>query len=878
MNRGRFFTVVAVLSLVPGQAAAQSQWEQQVLEQIRTASELFASEGFGQVGDARTGSLNDETSEDFNLTLQAGVSYILVGVCDNDCPDVDLALLDNAGNEIDSDYQEDAVPMVEVTPPSTIAYRVHVYMASCKSEPCFYGVAVFAHGAAAATAASGGAGPSTRTYQGRLEKSDSQLDEGEYYDSYDFRGSTGDAVVIDLHSTDFDTYLGLLAPSGADTQNDDYEGSTTRSRIEKTLDETGEWSVLVTSFEAGETGAYDLSIDITRSGAATTVASSGRTESGTLAAGDRELSSGEYVDYFDLSGGSGEFVVIDLRSREFDPYLILIAPSGEQFENDDHEGDATRSQVAMELPEAGDYRVLVTSYKPGETGSYTLTMGGGGAAVAGAGPRVERGSLAPGDQTLSSGEYADGYEFEGRPGQRARFDVGSTEFDTYLMLIDPTGQQTENDDFDGLPGHSVIETDITEAGRYRVVVTSYEVGETGSYELRMEFGAGEAGATRQRDVAALQIGQRTSGRLEAGDRQLASGEYRDVYVFEGTAGQAVSIAMSSTEFDTYLQLQTPEGEKIDNDDYEGRSDSRIDITLREDGRHRILTTSYGPGETGSYQLALNPGTPGDVPVVTAGPVVAADAGRIYGVFMGISDYPGDSNDLAYTAEDAVRVHDAMVRTGMRRGDALILTDSDATIGNLHGAVRDLSGRMGPNDMFVLFYSGHGNRLPRSGGYATTDPDAMDETIELYDGPLTDDEMNRMFENVGAGVSLVVLDACFSGGFAKDVISAPGRMGLFSSEEDVTSSVAAKFRAGGYLAVFLADAVGDGLADGDGDGGVSAIELSQYLHERYRADVKSASPGDYVRTGGPQLGHQHLVVDRGSIGPYDILFQVEGQRR
>jgi hypothetical protein len=597
-----------------------------------------------------------------------------------------------------------------------------------------------------------------------------------------------------------------------------------------------------------------------------------------LAAGDRELTSGEYVDYFDLPGGSGEFVVLDLRSRQFDPYLILIAPSGEQFENDDHEGDATRSQLAMELPETGDYRVLVTSYKPGETGSYTLTIGEEVASAAAAGPRLERGSLAPGDQTLSSGEYADGYEFEGRPGQRARLDVSSSEFDTYLMLIDPTGQQTENDDFEGLPGHSVIETDITEAGRHRVVVTSYKVGETGSYELRMEFGSGEVGATRQRDVVALQLGQRTGGRLEAGDRQLTSGEYGDVFVFEGAVGQAVSIEMSSTEFDTYLQLQTPAGEKIDNDDYEGRSDSRIDITLREDGRHRILATSYSPGETGGYQLAVNASARPDVPMVAAGPVVASDAGRIYGVFMGIGDYPGESNDLAYTAEDAARVHDAMVRTGMRRGDAVVLTDNQATVGNLHNAVRDLSSRMGSNDLFVLFYSGHGNRLPRSAGYQPSDPDAMDETIELYDGPLTDDEMSRMFETVGAGISLVVLDACFSGGFAKDVISAPGRMGLFSSEEDVTSSVAAKFRAGGYLAVFIADAVGDGLADADGDGGVSAIELSQYLHERYRADVKSASPGDYVRTGGPQLGHQHLVVDRGSIGPYDILFQVGGQGR
>ena len=98
------------------------------------------------------------------------------------------------------------------------------------------------------------------------------------------------------------------------------------------------------------------------------------------------------------------------------------------------------------------------------------------------------------------------------------------------------------------------------------------------------------------------------------------------------------------------------------------------------------------------------------------------------------------------------------------------------------------------------------------------------------------------------------------------------MGMFSSEEDVTSSVAAKFRAGGYLAVFLADAIADKLADSDGDGMINAIELSQYVHERYRADLKSVEPGEYVRTGGPQLGFQHLVVDRGSIAPYDILFR------
>jgi hypothetical protein len=129
----------------------------------------------------------------------------------------------------------------------------------------------------------------------------------------------------------------------------------------------------------------------------------------------------------------------------------------------------------------------------------------------------------------------------------------------------------------------------------------------------------------------------------------------------------------------------------------------------------------------------------------------------------------------------------------------------------------------------------------------------------------------MLSQVNAGKVILLLDACFSGGFSKDVISVPGRMGLFSSEEDVTSSVAAKFRAGGFLALFVADGIGEGSADADGDGAISAIELCQYVHERYRADLKSGGSGDYVRTGGPQLGYQHLVVDRGSIAPYDVLF-------
>jgi hypothetical protein len=280
----------------------------------------------------------------------------------------------------------------------------------------------------------------------------------------------------------------------------------------------------------------------------------------------------------------------------------------------------------------------------------------------------------------------------------------------------------------------------------------------------------------------------------------------------------------------------------------------------------VAATSYKAGETGPYDFSV---TYTSAPRTTD--VGETSSAETFGLFVGISDYGGRASDLVYTAEDAVRMRDAVMRGGgMAAANSILLTDADATTTAFRQAVNSLASRMGPRDTFVLFFSGHGDRVPRD-DFQPSDPDALDETLEFRDGGIRDDEMRDILDDVGAGRIILLLDACFSGGFSKDVISVPGRMGMFSSEEDVTSSVAAKFRAGGYLSLFLADAIGDRLGDADGDGQLTAIELSQYVHERYRADVKSGI-AEYVRTGGPQMGYQHLVVDRGSIGPYEVIFR------
>ncbi len=90
------------------------------------------------------------------------------------------------------------------------------------------------------------------------------------------------------------------------------------------------------------------------------------------------LSSGEYVDEYSVGCHRGEPLTLDLRSSEFDPYLMLGLPGGEQLDNDDHEGDRARSFIAATPTQDGPCRVVVTSFGVGETGAYDLFIRVGG--------------------------------------------------------------------------------------------------------------------------------------------------------------------------------------------------------------------------------------------------------------------------------------------------------------------------------------------------------------------------------------------------------------------------------------------------------------------------------------------------------------------
>jgi len=76
----------------------------------------------------------------FRRPLRQGVSYRLIGACDNECNDLDLIVTDASGAMIGNDVGVDNFPVVEITPDADADYFVILYLHTCTIEPCYAGM------------------------------------------------------------------------------------------------------------------------------------------------------------------------------------------------------------------------------------------------------------------------------------------------------------------------------------------------------------------------------------------------------------------------------------------------------------------------------------------------------------------------------------------------------------------------------------------------------------------------------------------------------------------------------------------------------------------------------------------------------------------
>lgn len=144
MNARPMLLALAVGAAVSTEAFAQgNQYQQQIANQINQAATLVKSQGYSPDRQPMMGSLNDDAEESIMVNLNAGTRYAFVGVCDNDCSDVDLQLFGGDGTKIAEDMAADDKPVLQFTATYTGAHRMKVLMPTCNQNPCYYGVQIF---------------------------------------------------------------------------------------------------------------------------------------------------------------------------------------------------------------------------------------------------------------------------------------------------------------------------------------------------------------------------------------------------------------------------------------------------------------------------------------------------------------------------------------------------------------------------------------------------------------------------------------------------------------------------------------------------------------------------------------------------------------
>jgi len=136
-------TLLATSHLVMARTPGQAQYVEQVRRQLDNARDLLEARGFEKTHDYKIATLASGGAKSSTLNLQKGTQYVIIGVCDRDCSDLDIKLYDENDRLIATDTSTDDKPLVSVTPRWTGEFRILVSMYRCGNSPCYYGVGVF---------------------------------------------------------------------------------------------------------------------------------------------------------------------------------------------------------------------------------------------------------------------------------------------------------------------------------------------------------------------------------------------------------------------------------------------------------------------------------------------------------------------------------------------------------------------------------------------------------------------------------------------------------------------------------------------------------------------------------------------------------------
>lgn len=341
--------------------------------------------------------------------------------------------------------------------------------------------------------------------------------------------------------------------------------------------------------------------------------SPGQNVQGQISDGDSTAEGGAYrFDDYLIRARSGQRLEAVMRADDFDAYLEVFrqGESDALASDDDGLGEGTNSRLRFTTDQAGTYVLRARTLSGTTGGAYTLGLNQRPAA--GRPPRPSglrvgqsvQGALTAGDPESDDGRAYDAYAFRARAGDRFAIDLVSEAFDPVVrvgrMQAGEFNELAMNDDGPSTGLNSRLIFTAEETGDYIIRATPLSVGNEGSYTLALAHGPELAPAQ------AIEIGGSVEGSLSEDDGKGTGGATADSYRFSGREGQRIRIDMSSTEFDTYVELFDAGHTSLGEDDDGGAegTNSRLTFTLPRTGDYFIEARAFSEA-TGGYSLSVS---------------------------------------------------------------------------------------------------------------------------------------------------------------------------------------------------------------------------------------------------------------------------------
>lgn len=349
----------------------------------------------------------------------------------------------------------------------------------------------------------------------------------------------------------------------------------------------------------------------------------GEQVSGTAPAGGPALSDRGPVAVYRFDAEAGVRYSIEARSSSFDSYLVLARPVAgltEFLREDDDGAGGTDSRIRFTAERSEPLLLVVQPLQSGESGSFTLQLEERilpptqparpltlGTPVQGRISATSSVMLADWDEEIPY----DLWTINGQGGEYYEVVMESDDFDTYLefgaMSAGELVQQQTNDDV-GEGTNSRLRVQLSHDGTFGIRARPLSEGLEGSYSLQVQ---GFVPPPPSRSP--ITAGRLESSELDVGDAILDDGIAYEEWIYQGEAGERLSIRMASDAFDAYLLVGRMDAdgffqEIASNDDApDDGLNSLLELTLPGDGEFVIRARSLGAGVTGSYTLEVRRG-------------------------------------------------------------------------------------------------------------------------------------------------------------------------------------------------------------------------------------------------------------------------------